>query len=69
MDNTQLTGTWVVVRTAGDRYHAVLVMPDGRRLTDERCNLDDSPEEAELERLPDWALPADVCGRCFPGTK
>lgn len=67
--DTQLEPAWIVVRTARGRYHAVMVMPDGRRLTDERCNLDDSPSVADLERLPDWALPADVCGRCFPATK
>jgi hypothetical protein len=61
-----VSGDLVLLRTAKGRIHRGFEL-DGRRLTDEACNLDDSEGEtpitfADLEA----AAESDLCGRCFP---
>jgi hypothetical protein len=62
-----VSGDLVLLRTAKGRIHRGFEL-DGRRLTDEACQLDDAPGAetpitfADLEA----AAEADLCQRCFP---
>jgi len=56
----------LIARTANGHWHRVLVIGD-RRLTDERCNLDDADVDLELDGIgPDDGDAVDLCARCFP---
>jgi hypothetical protein len=54
----------VLLRTAAGRYHEGY-QRRGRLLTDEACNLDESPAEVVIGSLED-AEPDALCERCFP---
>lgn len=62
-------GRELLVTTEAGRIHLVYELEDGRRLTDERCNLDDSPATRELDIGATQSFAVDrrkLCRRCFP---
>ena len=61
-----MTGELVYLRTKAGQLHKGVIDAD-RVLTDERCNLDDSPGAEEvMTALPEDAEPEAFCAWCFP---